>query len=248
MAKALALGADAVSIGVASLIALGCNRQAWFERRVRPLGRRHRRLRALGTAPGYCHHCHTGRCPVGHHHARPGARGPPRPRGRGPVGDELPPGDDDGADDAGPGMRQDRRPPPRTARTWWPSPSRPLPWPRSRSPVPAGSPAGPDPRSPGHLGAISATQPSGRHLCQGLSRTAPSTHHPRVDPRCTRVWPDRGSAAAALVVGGALTARPQVRRDPSGADVSGCRCRCEMIVHGGASGYAADVPPYAKPA
>ena len=20
---------------------------------------------ALGTAPGYCHHCHTGRCPVG---------------------------------------------------------------------------------------------------------------------------------------------------------------------------------------
>ena len=21
--------------------------------------------RELGTAPGYCHHCHTGRCPVG---------------------------------------------------------------------------------------------------------------------------------------------------------------------------------------
>ena len=28
---ALALGADAVSIGVASLIALGCNRQAWWD-------------------------------------------------------------------------------------------------------------------------------------------------------------------------------------------------------------------------
>ncbi len=53
-AKALALGADAVSIGVAAMIALGCNRPIYEED-----------YAALGTAPGYCHHCHTGRCPVG---------------------------------------------------------------------------------------------------------------------------------------------------------------------------------------
>lgn len=53
-AKALALGADAVSIGTAALIALNCNAplfEADYE--------------ALGTRPGFCHHCHTGRCPVG---------------------------------------------------------------------------------------------------------------------------------------------------------------------------------------
>ena len=53
-AKALALGADAVSIGVAALVALGCN-QPVFEQD----------YEAIGTRPGYCHHCHTGRCPVG---------------------------------------------------------------------------------------------------------------------------------------------------------------------------------------
>jgi glutamate synthase domain-containing protein 2 len=63
VAKALALGATAVSIGVASLIALGCNRDSWFD------GDRWVDATAdyatLGTAPGFCHHCHTGRCPVG---------------------------------------------------------------------------------------------------------------------------------------------------------------------------------------
>ena len=54
VAKALAMGADAVSIGTASLIALNCNRSIHEED-----------YRALGTEPGYCHHCHTGRCPVG---------------------------------------------------------------------------------------------------------------------------------------------------------------------------------------
>ena len=54
VAKALALGADAVSIGTAALIALGCNKPVF-----------HEDYRALGTEPGYCHHCHTGRCPVG---------------------------------------------------------------------------------------------------------------------------------------------------------------------------------------
>ncbi len=54
VAKALALGADAVSIGSAAMVALGCNRSVFVED-----------YEALGTAPGYCHHCHTGRCPVG---------------------------------------------------------------------------------------------------------------------------------------------------------------------------------------
>jgi glutamate synthase domain-containing protein 2 len=53
-AKALALGADAVSIGSAAMVALGCNRDAFTED-----------YEKLGTLPGYCHHCHTGRCPVG---------------------------------------------------------------------------------------------------------------------------------------------------------------------------------------
>jgi methylamine---glutamate N-methyltransferase subunit C len=53
-AKALALGADAVSIGVAALIALGCNKPVFVED-----------YHKIGTEPGYCHHCHTGRCPVG---------------------------------------------------------------------------------------------------------------------------------------------------------------------------------------
>ena len=53
-AKALAMGADAVSIGSAAMVALGCNRNVYVED-----------YEALGTAPGYCHHCHTGRCPVG---------------------------------------------------------------------------------------------------------------------------------------------------------------------------------------
>ncbi len=53
-AKALALGADAVSIGTAALIALNCNRPIFVED-----------YHALGTEPYACHHCHTGRCPVG---------------------------------------------------------------------------------------------------------------------------------------------------------------------------------------
>jgi glutamate synthase domain-containing protein 2 len=64
VAKALALGADAVSIGVASLLALGCNRPDYPT----PAGMRidvTDDYAALGTAPGRCSHCHTGRCPVG---------------------------------------------------------------------------------------------------------------------------------------------------------------------------------------
>ncbi len=55
VAKALALGADAVAIGHSSLIALNCNRdipESDFETEI-------------GVEAGRCYHCHTGRCPVG---------------------------------------------------------------------------------------------------------------------------------------------------------------------------------------
>ncbi len=55
VAKALALGADAVAIGHSSLMALNCNKdipEADFEKEI-------------GVEAGYCYHCHTGRCPVG---------------------------------------------------------------------------------------------------------------------------------------------------------------------------------------
>ena len=113
VAKALALGADAVSIGVASLIALGCNRQAWWDAGAERWVDATADYAALGAAPGYCHHCHTGQCPVGITTQEPGARAAPGPRGRRAVDGELPPGDDDGADDAGPGVWQERCPSPR---------------------------------------------------------------------------------------------------------------------------------------
>ncbi len=53
-AKAMALGADAVMIGTAANIALGCNSPRYVED-----------YEAMGTSPGQCHHCHTGLCPVG---------------------------------------------------------------------------------------------------------------------------------------------------------------------------------------
>ncbi|MDE2167696.1 MAG: FMN-binding glutamate synthase family protein [Alphaproteobacteria bacterium] len=55
IAKALALGADAVAIGTAALVALNCNKdipEADYEGTV-------------GVSAGLCYHCHTGRCPVG---------------------------------------------------------------------------------------------------------------------------------------------------------------------------------------
>src|SRR5438128_1414243 len=54
MAKALALGADACYVGTAALIALNCNKPLYVED-----------YHAIGAAPYHCHHCHTGRCPVG---------------------------------------------------------------------------------------------------------------------------------------------------------------------------------------
>jgi methylamine---glutamate N-methyltransferase subunit C len=58
------LGADAVSIGVAALLALGCNRDA-YRTESGDLTNVEADYRALGTSSGHCAHCHTGRCPVG---------------------------------------------------------------------------------------------------------------------------------------------------------------------------------------
>ena len=55
VAKALALGADAVAIGTSAMVALNCNKaipEADFETEI-------------GVPAGFCYHCHTGRCPVG---------------------------------------------------------------------------------------------------------------------------------------------------------------------------------------
>src|SRR5947209_4269699 len=64
VAKALAMGADAVAIGQAVLMALGCNSCHY-------VNANHEKIdvaadyERLGTGAGYCHHCHTGKCPVG---------------------------------------------------------------------------------------------------------------------------------------------------------------------------------------
>jgi len=63
VAKALAMGADAVAIGQGILFALGCNSETYVQG-----GEHHSALadyEKLGTAPGFCHNCHTGKCPVG---------------------------------------------------------------------------------------------------------------------------------------------------------------------------------------
>jgi methylamine---glutamate N-methyltransferase subunit C len=63
VAKALAMGADAVSIGQGVLMALGCNSDTYVQNGQHVSATTD--YNALGTAPGFCHHCHTGRCPVG---------------------------------------------------------------------------------------------------------------------------------------------------------------------------------------
>src|SRR5574341_1414468 len=55
VAKALALGADAIAIGHSALMALNCNKdipEADY-------------VKEVGVEAGHCYHCHTGRCPVG---------------------------------------------------------------------------------------------------------------------------------------------------------------------------------------
>lgn len=63
VAKALAMGADAVAIGQSVLMALGCNSTSYHQD-----GQEidvSEEYQKLGTEPGFCHHCHTGLCPVG---------------------------------------------------------------------------------------------------------------------------------------------------------------------------------------
>jgi glutamate synthase domain-containing protein 2 len=61
VAKALALGADAVAIGTAALLAIGCNSPRATDGNDYTAD-----YEKLGAAPGgRCHHCHTGLCPVG---------------------------------------------------------------------------------------------------------------------------------------------------------------------------------------
>ena len=55
VAKALALGADAVAIGISALIALNCNREIPGSNF----------LEEIGVPAGECNRCHTGKCPVG---------------------------------------------------------------------------------------------------------------------------------------------------------------------------------------
>jgi len=62
-AKALALGADAVSIGQGALMALGCNSDHWSQDG-QPVDATEDYAQ-LGVQPGYCHHCQSGLCPVG---------------------------------------------------------------------------------------------------------------------------------------------------------------------------------------
>ncbi|MDE3208093.1 MAG: FMN-binding glutamate synthase family protein, partial [Pseudomonadota bacterium] len=64
VAKALALGADAVSIGQGVLFALGCNSSTWVNHEGQHVNASEEYAK-LGTMPGFCHHCHTGKCPVG---------------------------------------------------------------------------------------------------------------------------------------------------------------------------------------
>jgi glutamate synthase domain-containing protein 2 len=57
------MGADAVAIGQGVLFALGCNSQTYVQKgqHISAVDDYHK----LGTVAGRCHHCHTGKCPVG---------------------------------------------------------------------------------------------------------------------------------------------------------------------------------------
>ena len=112
VAKALALGADAVSIGVAALMALGCNRGHYTDSTGRAVDVQADYL-ALGTSSGNCTHCHTGRCPVGITTQDPELEARLDPDRAASSRGQLPAGSDHGGHRARPGLRQVRRPPPR---------------------------------------------------------------------------------------------------------------------------------------
>ena len=64
VAKALAMGADAVAIGQARADGAGLQ-QRQLSCRTASMFPRWRTTPGSAPAPGFCHHCHTGRCPVG---------------------------------------------------------------------------------------------------------------------------------------------------------------------------------------
>ncbi len=82
VAKCIALGADAIAIGHSALMALNCNKEipgvTDYEG-------------TIGVPAGQCYHCHTGRCPVGHHDAGPGAAQAAARGGGGEPRLQLPP-------------------------------------------------------------------------------------------------------------------------------------------------------------
>ena len=100
VAKCIALGADAIAIGHSALMALNCNKEipgvTDYEG-------------TIGVPAGQCYHCHTGRCPVGHHDAGPGApQAPARGGGREPRL-QLPPHAHARGADARARVREDER-------------------------------------------------------------------------------------------------------------------------------------------
>ncbi len=96
VAKALALGADAVAIGTAALVALGDNDPRWEEE-----------YEKLGTTAGAYDDWHEGKDPAGITTQDPGADEAARSgRGRAPAR-QLPQGDDAGGADHRPRLRQE---------------------------------------------------------------------------------------------------------------------------------------------
>jgi glutamate synthase domain-containing protein 2 len=58
------MGADAVSLGQGVLIALGCNSPHYLDKNKARVDVTDD-YEKLDTAPGFCHHCQSGKCPVG---------------------------------------------------------------------------------------------------------------------------------------------------------------------------------------
>ena len=100
VAKALALGADAVAIGHSVMMALNCNKdipEADYE------------TAEMGVEAGYCYHCHTGRCPVGVATQDPELRKRLDPDEARRAGLQLPAHADHRMPDDGARLRQDQR-------------------------------------------------------------------------------------------------------------------------------------------
>ena len=102
VAKALALGADAVAIGTAALIALGDNHPRYAAE-----------YEKLGSAAGFYDDYQDGSDPAGISTQDPELAAPVRPGDRWPPAGELPAGADDGGTDNCAGVRQVARVPPR---------------------------------------------------------------------------------------------------------------------------------------